>query len=91
MAVLIARNPALTGDDVFARLLRIRPRAWPNSRMIRHAEELLGRRGGLMPALGRLYFRQLHRVPEIAEFMRVHRPSETCMADAAADTAEVVP
>ena len=74
MAMLIARDPSLTGDEVFARLLRIRPRAWPNSLMVRYADELLGRRGKLMPALGRLYFRQLRRVPDIAEFMRVHRP-----------------
>jgi predicted protein tyrosine phosphatase len=84
MAMLIARESALAGDEVFARLLRIRPRAWPNSLMIRHADDLLGRRGELITALGRLYFRQLHRVPEIAEFMRFHRPSETRMADAAA-------
>jgi predicted protein tyrosine phosphatase len=91
MAMLIARDPLLTGDEVFARLLRIRPRAWPNSSMVRHADDLMGRRHRLMPALGRLYFRQLRHVSEIAEFMRVHRPEETGMADAAADTAEVVP
>ena len=90
IAMLIARDLSLTGDEVFARLLRIRPRAWPNSLMVRHADDLLGRRHELMPALGRLYFRQLRHVPEIAEFMRVHRPAEACMADAAADTAEVV-
>ena len=89
MAVLIARNPSLTGDEVFARLLRIRPRAWPNSLMVRHADDIMERRYRLMPALGRLYFRQLRRIPEIAEFMRVHRPTETRMADAAADTVEV--
>ena len=84
MAMLIARDPSLTGDEVFAHLLRIRPRAWPNSLMVRHADRLLGRNEKLMPALGRLYFRQSRRVPEIAEFMRVHRPSETRMGDAAA-------
>jgi predicted protein tyrosine phosphatase len=90
MAMLIARDPLLSGDEVFARLLRIRPRAWPNSLMVRHADDLLGRRHKLMPALGRLYFRQLRRIPDIAEFMRVHRPLETCMADAAANTAEAL-
>src|SRR3954468_18768503 len=88
MAMLIARDPSLTGDEVFARLLRIRPRAWPNSLMVRHADDLMSRRHRLMPALGRLYFRQLRRIPDIAEFMRVHRPLETCMADAAANTDE---
>jgi predicted protein tyrosine phosphatase len=91
MAVLIARDLSLTGDEVFGRLLRIRPRAWPNSLMVRHADDLMGRRYKLMPALGRLYFRQLRRIPDIAEFMRVHRPLETCMADAAANTDEAMP
>jgi predicted protein tyrosine phosphatase len=91
MAMLIARNTSLCGDEVFARLLRIRPRAWPNSRMVQHAEDVMGFRDRLMPALGRLYFHQLRRVPDIAQFMRIHRPSETSMADAAADIAGVIP
>jgi predicted protein tyrosine phosphatase len=91
MAALIARNPSLTGDEVFTRLTRIRPRAWPNSLMVRHADDLLDRRHKLMPALGRLYFRQLRRVPDIAEFMRAHRPTETGMADAVANNAEAAP
>jgi predicted protein tyrosine phosphatase len=73
MAMLIARDNSLTGDEVFARLLRIRPRAWPNSLMVRHADDLMGRRHRLMPALGRLYCRQLRHVPDIAEFVRVHQ------------------
>jgi predicted protein tyrosine phosphatase len=91
MAILIARDPSLSGDEVFARLLRIRPRAWPNSLMVRHAEDLMAVRDRLMPALRRLYFHQLRRVPDIAQFMRIHRPSETCMADAVADIAWVTP
>jgi predicted protein tyrosine phosphatase len=91
MAMLIARDASLSGDEVFARLLQIRPRAWPNSLMIRYAEDLLGRTDNLMPALGRLYSRQLNRIPDIAQFMRVHRPLEACMADAAADIAGVAP
>jgi predicted protein tyrosine phosphatase len=83
MAMLIALDPALTAVEVFARLLRIRPRAWPNSLMVRHADELLGRRGMLIVALSRLYSSQLRNVPEIAEFMRLNRPAETVMADAA--------
>jgi predicted protein tyrosine phosphatase len=84
MATLIARNPSVGSREVFVRLLRIRPRAWPNSLMIHHADQLLDRRGMLMRALARLYAFQLRRVPEIAQFMRVNRPCETGMADAVA-------
>jgi predicted protein tyrosine phosphatase len=87
MAMLIAHDTGLSGDEVFARLLRIRPRAWPNSLMVSQADDLLGRKDRLMPALGRLYLHQLRRVPDIAQFMRVHRPAETSMADAAANIA----
>ena len=89
MAMLIARDPSLTGDEVFARLLEVRQRAWPNSLMLRYADDILGRGGELMQALGRLYLSQSPRVPEIARFMRVHRRSETDMADAAAENTGV--
>lgn len=69
----------------------MRPRAWPNSLMVRHADELLGRGGELIRALGRLYHSQSKRVPEIAQFMREHRRPETDMADAAAGTAGTGP
>lgn len=82
MAALIARDRAVGDQEVFARLLKIRPRAWPNSLMIRHADRLLGRGGGLMSALAQLYSVQLRSVPEIAQFMRANRPAETRMADA---------
>jgi hypothetical protein len=44
-----------------------------------------------MQALGRLYHSQSKRVPDIAQFMRVHRSSETDMADAAAGTGGTEP
>jgi hypothetical protein len=47
MAMVIARDPSLSGDEVFARLLQIRPRTWPNSRMVHHAEDLMGFRDRL--------------------------------------------
>lgn len=84
MAILIAgREPSLNGDEIFARLLRIRPRAWPNSLMIEFADSLLGRGGGLVRALGRLYGAQTRRVPEIAQYMHEHRRRETEMAERA--------
>lgn len=84
MAILIARRePFMSGDEVFRKLLRIRPRAWPNSLMVGLADGILGRDGGLTRALGRLYRTQTRRVPEIADYMREHRCRETDMADRA--------
>ena len=57
-------------DAIAARLLEIRPQAWPNSRMIAFADELLDRGGRLVAATGTIYARQLAVRPELAEYMR---------------------
>src|SRR4051794_21461907 len=82
MVILLAqRHPDETEDRAFARLLDVRPQAWPNSRMIAFADDLLGREGRLMAALGRLYARQLARRPETARYMRENgRAREVDMA-----------
>jgi predicted protein tyrosine phosphatase len=41
-------------DEIFGRLVELRPKAWPNSRMIGLADRLLARKGRLIEALGRL-------------------------------------
>jgi predicted protein tyrosine phosphatase len=52
MAILIAqREPELDEIQIFARLRSIRPRSWPNSLMIRFADEALKRKGQLVSAL----------------------------------------
>ena len=82
MAILLAQvDPEGDEDQVFERLLRIRPKAWPNSRMIGLADHLLGRSGRLTSALARLYGRQLSRRPELADTMRrIGRGREVEMA-----------
>src|SRR3954454_4965857 len=46
MAMLLAQAaPDEDEDRIFQELLRIRPQAWPNSRMIGFADDLLGRGG----------------------------------------------
>ena len=71
MAIVLAQiHPDREEDDLFERLLSIRPQAWPNSRMIGFADDLLGRGGRLTSALARLYRRQLSRRPELADTMR---------------------
>ena len=49
---------------------RQRPQAWPNSRMITFADELLDRHGRLSAATAGIYTRQLEKRPELAEIMR---------------------
>jgi predicted protein tyrosine phosphatase len=71
MAMLIAQaHPELDEEGVFERLIAIRPRAWPNSRMVAYADDLLRRNGRLIEALAGLYRAQIPRIPEIAEYMR---------------------
>jgi predicted protein tyrosine phosphatase len=86
MAMLIAQaRPEASDEDIFCRLLEIRPKAWPNSRMIGFADERLERGGAMSAALGRLYARQLESRPEIGDFMRVNgRGREVEMAKASA-------
>lgn len=70
MLTLMAQaNPDEPGESLFARLVAIRPQAWPNSQMISFADEQLGRRGELTAALGRHYGRQIKSRPEFTEWM----------------------
>jgi predicted protein tyrosine phosphatase len=73
MAMLMAQsNPKESEEQVFARLLELRPQAWPNSLMMEFADDQLCRRGRLLTALGGLYAQQLAKRPETEEFMRTH-------------------
>jgi predicted protein tyrosine phosphatase len=71
MLTLMAQNyPDENEDRLFARLAEIRPQAWPNSRMVAFADDLLSRNGRLVDGLRRHYGRQLQRQPEFAEWMQ---------------------
>ena len=71
MATLLAQaHPDEDEDRIFARLLEVRSQAWPNSRMIAFADDLLSRNGRLTAALGRLYGRQIRALPRFADEMR---------------------
>lgn len=82
MVSLMAQgNPDESTDNLFARLVAIRPQAWPNSQMIGFADEQLGRKGELMSALRRHYGRQIERNPQFTEWMtRLGRQAELQMA-----------
>ncbi|HZH05666.1 MAG TPA: hypothetical protein VEY69_03230 [Lautropia sp.] len=83
-AILVQAHPDLSDDDALAHIHQVRGKAWPNSVMIRHADELLGREGRLIAALGRFYRRRLAAQPHFAEPLRAGgRLRELEMAEAA--------
>ena len=74
--------PGQSADALLARVLDVRPKAWPNLRMIAFADEQLGRSGELVRAAGRIYRHQVRTRDHIAEFMRRHgRGREVDMAE----------
>ena len=82
MTILLAEaRPKADEDALFAHIRTIRAQAWPNSRMIALADDLLGREGKLVAALRRHYGVQLRLRPDLAEMIeRVGRRKEVAMA-----------
>src|ERR1700679_2756977 len=70
LMILAQAHPHEPEDELAERLLNTRPQAWPNSRMITFADELLDREGRLMAATAGIYAQQLVRRPDLAEIMR---------------------
>lgn len=86
-ALLAQADPAGDEDAILTHIQSIRPQAWPNSLIVRHADALLGRQGRLVAALGRLYRRQLVANPRFADPLRSGgRAGELEMAEAASLT-----
>ena len=69
LMILAQARPDEREDLVADRLVAIRPQAWPNSRMIGFADELLGRQGRLLAAVARIYARRLEVLPEYGQLM----------------------
>jgi predicted protein tyrosine phosphatase len=83
MLMLMAQNDidGADEDELFARLRRVRPQAWPNSVMIGFADAQLGRAGRLTQALRRHYGHQIKAQPQYTDWMtRLGRKSELDMA-----------
>ncbi|MFO1115825.1 MAG: protein-tyrosine-phosphatase [Beijerinckiaceae bacterium] len=71
MATILAQaEPDTPSQAIFDRILAIRSRTWPNSLMVRMADELLGRKGTMIEATRRIYGRQLVNFPSFAESLR---------------------
>jgi predicted protein tyrosine phosphatase len=64
--ILAQRDPARPARDVVGEVLRVRPRAWPNLRMVEIGDALLGRDGEIVAAVRRLYRLVLDREPGLA-------------------------
>jgi predicted protein tyrosine phosphatase len=70
MLTLMAQaEPDEAEERLFERLREIRPQAWPNSRMIAFADDLMSRNGRLTDALRRHYGHQLRTMPHFVELM----------------------
>jgi predicted protein tyrosine phosphatase len=71
MAVILAEAlPEMPGERILGEMLRIRPQAWPNIRILELGDAQLGRRGELVTAAVGLYRKQIARHPELADPMR---------------------
>lgn len=85
-AILVQAHEGLDEDEALARIHAVRGKAWPNLLMMRFADELLGRDGRLVAALGRFYRRKLEATPGIKDFLLGNgREAEYRLAEAAVD------
>lgn len=69
-ALLVQAFPAIHPNEIFAHIGRVRPQAWPNSRMIGFADDQLGCGGAMVSALHRFHGQRLASEPMLAEIMR---------------------
>lgn len=70
MALILAQAlPERRGGEILDEVLRIRPQAWPNLRLLEIGDAALGRNGELVEAARRVYRRQLEARPYLAELM----------------------
>lgn len=69
MGILLAQHNPGYEREAFATLLEIRPRCWPNSRMVAIADRLMGRHGALVRALVEHQREMLQRNPDLADLV----------------------
>jgi predicted protein tyrosine phosphatase len=67
--LLAQRDPARPAQDVVGQVIRLRPRAWPNLRIVEIGDALLGRDGEIVASVRSLYRLALDREPGLAEAM----------------------
>lgn len=70
MILMVAQaQPERTASSVAREILRLRPQAWPNLRIIEMGDAQLGRGGELVEAAAEIYREQLVKRPEVARSM----------------------
>jgi predicted protein tyrosine phosphatase len=67
--VLAQTRPDRPADEVLQEIVRLRPRAWPNLRILEFGDEILGRGGELVEAARAHYRRAIEREPWLADAM----------------------
>ena len=67
--ILAQAQPDLSAREVLDRVAELRPRAWPNLRMLELGDALLGRDGEIVAAVAAVYRRVLDRDPFFESFM----------------------
>ena len=83
--VLAQAHPEEGEAEIAERVRALRPIAWPNLRMTELADDILGREGRLVAAVGTLYARSLAAKPDLAEVMaRLNRSREVDLGRASA-------
>ena len=67
--ILAQARPGLPAQNILEEVLRIRPKAWPNLRMVEMGDAMLARNGEVVKAAAGAYRRQLETYPHLAEQM----------------------
>lgn len=70
LVLLLAQGrPDRSAAEIIAEVVRQRPRAWPNLRVIEFGDALLGRGGSLIAAVGACYRARIEGRPQLADAM----------------------
>jgi len=81
MALILAQGlPGLSARQVLQEVMHIRPKAWPNLRIIELGDALLSRNGEMIAAAMEIYRMQLEARPHLAEFMTIGGRSREVLA-----------
>jgi predicted protein tyrosine phosphatase len=81
MALILAQGLRdLSARQVLQEVLRVRPKAWPNLRIIELGDALLSQNGEMIAAAIEIYRRQLETRPHLAEFMTLGGRSREVLA-----------
>jgi predicted protein tyrosine phosphatase len=67
--ILAQAEPTRPAKDIFAAIVSIRPRAWPNLRILEFGDAILGRNGEIVAAVSTVYRGALDRKPHLQEAM----------------------